>query len=85
MSKPERVVQLIAFIREDHPRAASLLHWHWGRDDFDVIMDELLTYSGDRNRQGFDTEIFSALLELQKIHSETKPESEEDPWSHAKP
>ena len=85
MDKPEKVVQLIAFIRDFHPRVATMLHWNWGMPEFESILDELLMYDEGKNRQGFDTGVFAAILEIQKIYNELKGESKPDPWSHVKP
>ena len=79
-----RVKELIDFIQYDYPRAANMLRWNWGKPDIEDIFLELLTYDSSKNKEGFQTEVFSAILELQEIHRESKGEQEKDPWSHIK-
>lgn len=69
-------------IEEKYPRIAFAIKLHWGHDSFDQVINKFLHDTRDGHRQGFPTEVGSALLELSMLHSSMFPKHETDKWSH---
>lgn len=70
MSNQERIKELLEFIRYDNPRAASILKYTIGNPAAESTFQELMTYSGEHDKEGFDLQVFSAINELHDLHLE---------------